>query len=61
MDDIGTLWIGGEMVFHEAEDAVGASSVKAALVEGFGFFELAVAFVGGGGEVDTADGEFPNC
>ena len=57
MDNVGTLWIGGEMVFHEAENAVGAASVEAALVEGFGFFELAVTFVGGGGEVDLADGQ----
>ena len=57
MDDIGTFWIGGEMVLHEAEDAVYASSVEAALVEGFGFFELTVALIGRGGEVDASDGE----
>ena len=57
MDDIGTLWIGSEMVFHEAEDAVYASFVEAALVEVFGFFELAAAFIGGRGEVDAADGQ----
>ena len=61
VDDVGTLWIGGEMVLHKAEDAVDAPSVEAELVEGFGFFELAVTFIGGGGEVDAADGEFPNC
>ena len=44
------------MVLHEAENTVDASSVEAALVEGFGFFKLAVALVGGGGEVDPADG-----
>ena len=46
VDDIGTLRIGGETVFHEAEDAVGLSFVEAELVERFGFFELMVAFVG---------------
>ena len=57
VDDIGTFWIGGEMVLHKTEDAVGAASIEAVLVEGFGFCELAVAFIGWGGEVDAADGE----
>ena len=61
VDDIGTLRIGGEMVFHEAEDAVGLSFVEAELVERFRFFELMVAFVGRGREVDAADWKFPNC
>ena len=46
---------------HEAEDAVGTPSVEAELVEGFGFFELKVAFVGGGGEVNSGGwGVFSN-
>ena len=57
MDDVGTLWIGSEVVLHEPEDAVDTPSVEAELVEGFGFFELAVTFVIGGGEVDATDGE----
>ena len=48
------------MVPHEAEDAVGTPFVKAELIEGFGFFELAVPLVGGGGEVDAADGHSAN-
>ena len=60
VDDIGTLWIGGEMVFYETHNAVGTPSVEAVLVEVFGFFELAVAFFGRSGEVDTADGYLPN-
>ena len=60
MDEVGTLWISSEMVFHKAEDAVYAPFVEAELVEGFGFFELAIAFIGRGGEVDAADGYLPN-
>ena len=46
------------MVLHKAEDAVSTPFVEAEFVECFGFLELAIAFVGRGGEVDTADGEF---
>ena len=49
------------MVFHKAEDAVYAPFVETELVEGFGFFELAVAFIGRGGEVDAADRENSRC
>ena len=55
MDNVGTLWISSEMVFHKAEDAVCAPFVETELVEGFGFFELAVAFIGRGSEVDAAN------
>ena len=61
MDEVGTLWISSEMVFHKAEDAVYAPLVETELVEGFGFFELAVAFIGRGSEVDAANWKFPNC
>ena len=51
MHDVGTFGIGGEMVFYETENTVSATFVEAEFVERFGFFELAVAFVGRGGEV----------
>ena len=40
--DVGTLGIGGEMVFHKAQNAVNAPFVEAEFVKRFGFFVLAI-------------------